>query len=108
MTGELAGRGVTGPGQGAASMRWIDAARWAAVAAACTVTVSPPLENAAIVEMPLCLLASAQAMARLRHSMMQPLAVRAATIVAAIALGMRWSSVPWIDRLKAFCNWRKL
>ena len=108
MTEAVTARDASGASDGAAASRWIDAARWAAVAGACTIMVSPPLANAAIVVMLLCLLASGQAMARLRQAITQPLAVGAAIVVAVIALGMLWSSVPWIDRLRAFYSWRKL
>ena len=105
--------GVTRPGEldarsGAVSSRWIDVARWAAIVGACSVAVSPPLANAAIVVMLVCLLASGQAAARLRQAMAQPLAIGAAIVVATVALGMLWSSVPWSERLQAFYTWRKL
>lgn len=108
MTGAAAAGVAPGAGEGAAASRWIDAARWAAITGACTAMVSPPLCNAAIVVMLLCLMASGQAMARLRQAMTQPLAIGAAIVVVVVALGMLWGSVPWGDRLKAFYTWRKL
>ncbi len=99
---------VTGPGASAASSRWIDAARWAAIVAACTVMVSPPLGNAAIVLMLVCFFASGQSVARLSQAMTQPLALGAAVVVIVVALGMLWSDVPWSERLRAFNAWRRL
>jgi O-antigen ligase len=92
----------------AKSSRWIEVARWAAIVGACSVMVSPPLGNAAIVLMLVCLLASGQAGVRLRQAITQPLALGAGLIVAVVAIGMLWSDVPWADRLRAFWTWRKL
>lgn len=92
----------------AASSRWIDAARWAAIVGACTVMVSPPLANAAIVVMLVCFFASGEALPRLRQAFRQPLAIGAVIVVVVVALGMLWSEVPWIERWKAFYTWRKL
>lgn len=97
-----------GADPGATATLWIDAARWAAIVATCTLMLSPPLANAAIVVMLACLVASGQAMARLRHAMAQPLAVGVVIVVAAVALAMLWSAAPWSDRLKALYSWRKL
>lgn len=108
MTEAVTARDASGLGDGAAASSWIDAARWAAIVGASTAMVSPPLCNAAIVVMLVCLMASGQAMTRLRHAMTQPLAIGAAIVVVVVALGMLWSSVPLSDRLKAFYAWRKL
>jgi len=108
MKGEAAGYALLGASHGVASARSIDAARWAAIVAACTVMVAPTLANVAIVVMLVCPLASGQVMARLRHAITQPLVVGVAIVVVMVALGMLWSSVPWIDRLKSFYSWRKL
>lgn len=103
------GGAVTGgAGAAAAPSRWIDAARWAAIVGACTVMVSPPAANAAIVVMLVCFFASGQALPRLRHAFTQPLAIGAVIVVAVVALGMLWADVPWIERWKAFYTWRKL
>ena len=91
-----------------AAARWIDAARWAAIVGACTVAVSPPLANAAIVVMLVCFLFSGQARPRLRQAMAHPLAIGATVLVVVVALGMLWATVPWIERWKAFYTWRKL
>jgi O-antigen ligase len=95
-------------GPAAASARWLDAARWAALVGACTVMVSPPVANAAIVAMLACFVASGQALPRLRHAMAQPLAIGALLVVAVVALGTLWADVPWIERWKSFYTWRKL
>jgi O-antigen ligase len=94
--------------ESAGSSRWIDGARWVAIVGACSVMVSPPLANAAIVLMLVCLLASGQAAVRLRQAITQPLAIGAGLIVAVVAIGMVWSDVPWAERLRAFWTWRKL
>jgi O-antigen ligase len=99
---------VGGARAATASSRWIDAARWAAIVGACTVMVSPPVANAAIVVMLVCFFASGEALPRLRHAFTQPLAVGAVIVVAVVALGMLWADVPWIERWKAFYTWRKL
>jgi len=108
MTGVAMHGEAPAPGAGEVPSRWIDAARWAAIAGACTVMVSPPLANAAIVVMLACLLASGQAAARLRQAIRQPLAIGAAIVVVAVALGMLWSDVSWTERLRAFTAWRRL
>lgn len=99
---------VSSPGVPSTASRWIEASRWAAVVGACTVMVSPPLGNAAIVVMLVCFFASGEATERLRQAMTQPLAIGAALVVAVVALGMLWSDVPWSERLHAFWTWRKL
>lgn len=96
------------PGVQSGASRWIEASRWSAVVGACTVMVSPPLANAAIVVMLVCFFASGEATDRLRQAMTQPLAIGAALVVAVVALGMLWSDVPWNERLRAFWTWRKL
>ena len=96
------------PGVQSRASRWIEASRWAAVVGACTVMISPPLGNAAIVVMLVCFFASGQATERLRQAITQPLALGAALVVAVVALGMLWSDVPWAERLRAFWTWRKL
>jgi hypothetical protein len=95
-------------GAPATAARWIDAARWAAIVGACSVMVSPPLANAAIVAMLVCLMASGEATARLLHAIRQPVAIGVALVVAVVAIGMLWGDVPWGERARAFWTWRKL
>jgi len=96
------------PSPHASAERWLDAARWSAIVGACTVMVSPPLANVAIVAMLICFFASGEAWPRLRQSLAQPLAIGALLVIAVIALGMLWSTVPWGERWRAFYAWRKL
>jgi len=99
---------TAGPVPRPSAARWIDAARCAAIAGSSTVMISPPLANAAIVVMLACFIASGEAWPRLRQALAQPLALGALLVIAVVALGMLWSTVPWIERLKAFYAWRKL
>jgi O-antigen ligase len=99
---------MSGSPVAASTVRWIDTARWGAIVGACTVMVSPPVANAAIVVMLVCFFASGQAWSRLRHAVAQPLAIGALLVIGVVALGMLWADVPWIERWKAFYTWRKL
>jgi O-antigen ligase len=88
--------------------RWIEVARWSAIVAACSVMISPPLANAGLALMLIGLLASGQALARLRQAVSQPLGIATLVLVAVIALAMLWAEVPWRERWGAFWTWRKL
>jgi O-antigen ligase len=88
--------------------RWIEVARWSAIVAACSVMISPPLANAAMALMLIGLLASGQALPRLRHACAQPLGIATLMLIGVIAVAMLWSDVPWRDRATAFWSWRKL
>jgi len=101
-------REAAGPDRQSSAARWLDSARWSAIVGACTVMVSPPLANAAIVVMLACFVASGEAWPRLRQALAQPLAIGALLVIAVIALGMLWSTVPWVERWRAFYAWRKL
>jgi len=88
--------------------RWITAARWAALVTACSVMVSPPVANAGMALMLIFLLASGQALPRLRQACGQPLGIAALFLVAVVALAMLWADVPWRERWVSFWSWRKL
>lgn len=88
--------------------RRIDVARWAAIVAACGVMISPPLANAAMALMLIALLASGEALPRLRRACVQPLGVAALILIAVVGLAMLWAEVPWRERWAAFWSWRKL
>jgi O-antigen ligase len=88
--------------------RWIELARWSTIVAACTVMISPPVANAAMAMMLIGLLASGQALPRLRLACSQPLGMAALGLIAVIAVAMVWADVPWRERWGAFWTWRKL
>lgn len=88
--------------------RLIAFARWAAVLAACMVMVSPPAANAGMALMLVLLLASGQALPRLRQACAQPLGIAALMLVAAVGVAMLWAEVPWRERWASFYSWRKL
>jgi O-antigen ligase len=97
---------LAAPAQGNA--RLVNAARWSAIAAICTVMISPPLANVAMALMLILLLASGQAGARLRHACSQPLGVATLLLIGVIAVAMLWAPVPWNDRWASFWSWRKV
>jgi O-antigen ligase len=70
--------------------------------------ISPPVANAAMALMLIGLLASGQALPRLRLACSQPLGMAARGLIAVIALAMVWADVPWRERWGAFWTWRKL
>lgn len=88
--------------------RWIAAARWSAILAACAVIVSPPLANAGMGLMLIFLLVSGQAGPRLRQACGQPLGIAVLSVVAMVGVAMLWAEVPWRDRWDSFWSWRKL
>jgi O-antigen ligase len=88
--------------------RWIEVARWSAIVAACSVMISPPLANAAMALMLIGLLASGEALPRLRQAVAHPLGVATLVLIVVIALAMLWADVPWRERWSAFWTWRKL
>jgi O-antigen ligase len=88
--------------------RWLDVARWAAIAAVCAVLVSPPVANVAMGVMLLAFLGSGAAWPRLKAACRQPLALGALAVLAVVALGMLWAEVPWRARWDAWWSWRKL
>lgn len=87
--------------------RWIEVARWSTIVAACAVMISPPLANAAMALMLIGLLASGQAVPRLRQACSQPLGVATLVLVGVIAVAMLWADVPWVERGASFWSWRK-
>jgi O-antigen ligase len=89
------------------SSRWIDLARWSTIVAACAVMISPPLANAAMALMLIGLLASGQALPRLRQACSQPLGLATLVLVGVIAIAMLWADVPWVERANSFWSWRK-
>ncbi len=88
--------------------RAIEVARWSTIVAACSVMISPPVANAAMALMLIGLLASGQALPRLRQACSQPLGVASLVLIGVIAVAMLWADVPWRGRGVAFWSWRKL
>jgi O-antigen ligase len=88
--------------------RWIELARWSTIVAAAGVMVSPPVANAAMTLMLVGLLASGQAVPRLRQACSQPLGIATLLLIAVIAVAMLWADVPWRERWATFWTWRKL
>jgi O-antigen ligase len=88
--------------------RGIEIARWATIVAACSVMVSPPLANAAMALMLIGLMASGQALPRLRQACSQPLGMATLVLIGVVAIAMLWAEVPWRERGVAFWSWRKL
>lgn len=70
--------------------------------------VSPPLANAGMAVMLICLMASGQALPRLRQACTQPLGIAALMLIAVVGIAMLWADVPWRERWASFWSWRKL
>jgi O-antigen ligase len=99
---------VIEPDRALPASRGIEIARWSTIVAACSVMISPPLANAAMALMLVGLLASGQALPRLRQACSQPLGVATLVLIGVIAISMLWADVPWRERGVAFWSWRKL
>ena len=82
--------------------------RGAAVAALIGALVSPPLVNVATLVLLVSVLLLPSARVRLQRLLAMPVAQATLLLLAVLAVATLWSAAPWVDRWKAWWDWRPL